>query len=139
MGKINSASITPVLAAGSTASPYYFQVNISQRLCHKSCVESMPSFNPIFTVKSVSSVGVGQYVATVHVEGLIAYTPCNGNVCCTKTQLVSQDFTLPFASATAPGTVTVTVGAPVNIIAGGPCQNCSRQFVNETPLTLTVA
>ena len=139
MGKINSASITPVLAAGSTASPYYFQVNISQRLCHKSCVESMPSFNPIFTVKSVSSVGTGQYVATVHIEGLIAYTPCNGNVCCTKTQLVSQDFTLPFASVTTPGAVTVTAGAPVNIIAGGPCQDCSRHFVNETPLTLTVA
>lgn len=139
MGKFNSAIITPVLAAGSTASPYYFQVNISQKLCNKSCVESMPSFNPVFTVKSVSNVGTSQYVATIHVEGVIAYTPCDGNVCCTKTQLISQDFTLPFASTTAPTTVTVTAGQPVNIIAGSMCQKCSRNFVNETPLTLTIA
>lgn len=139
MGKINYAVITPVLAAGSVASPYFFQVNISQRLCHKSCVESMPSFQPTFAVKSVSNVGTGQYVATIHVEGIIAYTPCDGNVCCTKTQLISQDFTLPFALATEPATVTVTAGAPVNVIAGSTCQKCSRNFVNETPITLTVA
>lgn len=139
MGKINSASITPVLAAGSTTSPYFFQVNISQRLCHKSCVESMPSFNPVFTLKSVSQVGTGQFMATIHVEGVIAYTPCDGNVCCTKTQLISQDFTIPFASATAPTTVTVASGSPVNTIVGAMCQSCSRQFINETPITLTVA
>lgn len=139
MGKINSAVITPVLAAGSVASPYFFQVNISQRLCNKSCVESMPSFQPIFTLKSVANVGTGRYVATVHIEGVIAYTPCDGNVCCTKTQLISQDFTLPFALATTPVTVTITAGTPVNSIAGSMCQKCSRQFVNETPLTLTVA
>lgn len=139
MGKINYASITPVLAAGSAASPYYVQVNISQRLCHKSCVESTPSFLPTFSVKSFSEVGTGQYVATIHVEGLIAYVPCEGSVCCTKTQLISQDFTIPFASATAPTSVTVVAGTPVNIIAGTACHKCSRQFVCETPLTLTVA
>lgn len=35
MGKLNLAVITPVLAAGSVASPYFFQVNVSQRLCEK--------------------------------------------------------------------------------------------------------
>lgn len=139
MGKQNAAVITATLAAGSTTSPYFFEVNISQRLCHKSCVESMPSFAPIFTMKSVSQVGTGQFVATIHIEGVIAYTPCDGNVCCTKTQLISQDFTIPFASATAPTSVTVTVGSPVNAIVGSMCQKCSRHFVNETPLTLTVA
>lgn len=139
MNKTNSAIITPVLAAGSVASPYYVQVNISQRLCYKSCVESQPSFSPLFSVKSVSQVGTGQYVATIHVEGLISYIPCNGNECCTKTQLISQDFTLPIASGTAPTSVTVTRGTPVNIIAGGACQSCSRNFVNETPITVTVA
>lgn len=139
MGKQNSASITATLAAGSTASPYFFEVNISQRLCHKTCVEATPSFSPTFSLKGVSTVGTGQYVATVHVEGIIAYTPCDGNVCCTKTQLISQDFTIPFASATAPATVTVTAGVPVNDIAGVLCQKCSRQFVSETPITLTVA
>lgn len=140
MNKINSAVITPVLAAGSTASPYFIQVNVSQRLCHKSCVESTPSFTPAFSVKSISMVGTGQYVATIHIEGLISYIPCDGNVCCTKTQLISQDFTIPFASATAPTSVTVeATGAAVNTIVGGACQRCSRNFVSETPIILTVA
>lgn len=139
MGKINSAVITPVLAAGSVASPYFFQVNVSQRLCNKSCVESQPSFAPRFSVKSVSAVGTGQYVATIHIEGVIAYTPCDGNVCCTKTQLISQDFTLPFTAAAVPTTVTVVPGVSVNVIAGSLCQKCSRNFVSETPLTLTIA
>lgn len=138
MGKINSATITPVLAAGSTTSPYFFQVNISQRLCHKSCVEAMPSFNPSFSVKSVSQVGTGEYMATIHTEGVIAYTPCDGNVCCTKSQLISQDFTIPFASTTAPTSVTVSTGTPVNAVVGAMCQNCSRNFVSEVPITLTV-
>ena len=139
MSKQNAAVITATLAAGSTTSPYFFEVNISQRLCNKSCVEAQPSFNPIFTMKSVSNVGTGQYVATIHIEGVIAYTPCDGNVCCTKTQLISQDFTIPFASATAPTSATVASGAPINIIAGSHCQKCSRQFVSEVPITLTVA
>ena len=139
MGKQNTAVITATLAAGSTTSPYFFEVNISQRLCHKSCVEAQPSFAPIFTLKGVSQVGTGQFVATIHVEGVIAYTPCDGNVCCTKSQLVSQNFTIPFASTTAPTSVTVTSGVPVNAIVGTLCQNCSRQFVNETPITLTIA
>lgn len=139
MSKQNSAIITATLAAGSTTSPYYFEVNISQRLCNKTCVEAQPSFSPIFSLKGVSNVGTNQYVATIHVEGVIVYTPCDGNVCCTKSQLVSQDFTIPFASATAPTSVSVTAGAPVNAIAGSLCQKCSRQFVNETPITLTIA
>lgn len=140
MNKMNSAIITPVLAAGSSTSPYFIQVNVSQRLCFKSCVESSPSFMPSFSVKSISMVGTGQYVATIHIEGLVSYIPCDGNVCCTKTQLISQDFTIPFASATAPTSVTVaTTGASVNAIVGAACQNCSRNFVSETPITLTVA
>lgn len=135
----NYATITPVLAAGSTASPYYIQVNISQKLCNNSCVESTPVFSPTFVLKSLSNVGTNQYVATIHVEGVINYTPCNGNVCCTKSQMISQDFTVPFQSATAPTSVTITAGTPVNIISGSMCQNCSNQFVNETPLTLTIA
>lgn len=137
--KTNSAIITPVLAAGSVASPYYWQVSILQRLCCKSCVDSQPSFTPTFSVKSISLVGTGQYVATIHVEGLISYIPCDGNECCTKTQLISQDFTLPFASAAAPTAVTIAAGVAVNAISGGACQRCSRNFVSDTPITLTVA
>lgn len=137
--KINSASITATLAAGSVASPYFFQVQIAQRLCNPACAEQVPVFAPTFSVKSASLVGTGQCVATVHVEGTISYIPCGKNVCCSKSQVLSQDFTIPFASATAPTSVTITKGTTVNAISTSPCQTCSRNFLSETPITLTIA
>ena len=76
--KIQAAVITPVLAAGSVASPYFYEVNITQRLCYPTCADNTPVFNPQFSLKSLSQVGTGRYVATVHVEGIISYVPCNG-------------------------------------------------------------
>lgn len=137
--KVHPATITPVLAAGSVASPYFVQVNISQRLCKKTCVGRTPVFAPQFSLVEFDNVGTGQYVATIHVEGIIAYTPCDTNGCCDKSQVLSQDFTIPFASATAPTSVTITAGVTVNAISAAPCQRCSRSFVSETPLTLTIA
>lgn len=135
--KIQPASITPVLALGSVASPYFVQVNISQRLCFSTCVEQTPVFAPIFSLKSVTQVATGQYMATIHVEGVISYVACKGGCNCAKTQPLSQDFTVPIASATAP-TVTITQGAAVNSMSASGCQQCSRAFVSETPLTITV-
>lgn len=137
--KINSASITATLAAGSVASPYFFQVQIAQMLCNPACAEQIPVFAPAFSVKGVSLVGTGQYVATVHVEGTISYIPCGKNVCCTKSQVISQDFTIPIASTATPTSVTVTAGTTVNAISTSPCQTCSRNFLSETPITITVA
>lgn len=137
--KVHAAVITPVLAAGSVASPYFVQVNISQRLCKKACVNLPPVFNPVFSLVDYAAVGTGQYVATVKVEGIIAYTPCDTDGCCDKTQVISQEFTIPFASAAVPTAVTITQGVPVNTIAVTGCQKCSRAFVSETPVTLTVA
>ena len=137
--RIQPAIITPVLAAGSTTSPYFFQVNISQRLCEKTCAETTPVFAPRFSLRSLATVGTGQYVATIHVEGIISYVPCNGGCNCTKQQPLSQDFTIPIASATAPTAVTIVQGASVNSIAATSCKPCSRAFVSETPLTVTVA
>ncbi len=137
--KINSAVITPVLAAGSVTSPYYFQVNISQRLCWPACVDRTPVFNPSFSVESVNQVGTGEYVATIKVEGVISYVPCGQSECCTKSQVISQSFTIPIASATAPTSVTVTSGASINAVNVAGCQSCGRAFVSETPLVVTVA
>lgn len=138
--KIQPAVITPTLAAGSVASPYYVLVNISQRLCFPTCVEqNAPVFNPIYSLKSVTMVATGQYVATIHVEGIISYVRCNGGCNCSKQQPLSQDFTVPIASATAPTSVTITQGAVVNTVATNGCNECSRSFVSETPLTITVA
>ena len=136
--KIPAANITPVLAAGSVASPYFWEVNITQRLCDKTCADNTPVFAPQFSLKSLALVATGQYVATIHVEGIVSYVPCNGGCGCTKTQPISQDFTIPIASATEP-TVTIAQGAAVNSIAATSCQRCSRMFVSETPLTVTVA
>lgn len=133
---IQPAVITATLAAGSTASPYYVQVNISQRLCNKTCADVAPVFNPQFSLVSLDSVGTDQYVATIHVEGIISYVPCGGG-CCTKQQPLSQNFTVPIYSTTALTGATITAGSVVNSIAASACQNCSRAFVSETPLTIT--
>lgn len=135
---IQPAVITATLAAGDAASPYFVQVNISQRLCHKTCAEQTPVFNPRFSLVSLDNVGTSQYVATIHVEGIISYVPCNGG-CCTKQQPLSQNFTVPIFSTATLNTVTVAAGASVNSVAAQPCQKCSRTFVSETPLTLTTA
>lgn len=137
--KIQPADISAVLAAGSVASPYYLQVNISQRLCFSTCAETTPVFAPRFSVKSLANVGTNQYVATVHVEGIISYVPCNGGCNCTKQQPLSQDFTIPILTTTAPTSVTIAQGATINSVAVSGCQECSRNFVSETPITLTVA
>lgn len=34
---------------------------------------------------------------------------------------------------------TVAAGSVVNSVAASACQNCSRAFVSETPLTITTA
>lgn len=137
--KVQSASITPVLALGSVVSPFFVQVNVSQRLCFPTCAEQTPVFNPRFSLKSVAQVAVGQYVATIHVEGIISYVKCHGNCCCTKQQPLSQDFTVPFVKTGTAPVVTISQGAAVNAVAVSGCQECSRNFVSETPLTITVA
>lgn len=137
MNKLQAPVITPVLAAGSTASPYYYQLNITQRLCFPTCSDNTPVFSPQFSLVGVAQVGTGQYAATIRVQGIVSYVPCNGG-CCAKQQPISGTFTIPIASATAPTAVTVTAGATVNTIATAACQKCSRTFVSETPLSITV-
>lgn len=135
--KIQPASITPLPALGSVASPYFVQVNISQRLCFSTCVEQTPVFAPIFSLKKVEQVGIGQYMATIHVEGVISYAAYKAGCNCAKTQPLSQDFTLPMVFPSS--TVTITQGAAVNSMSASGCQQYSRAFVSETPLTITVA
>lgn len=135
----STAIITPVLGAGSVASPYFWQINISQRLCDKVCVSNVPIFNPTFTLVGFSLVGTGEYMATIKVEGTIAYIPCCANACCTEMQVVSQTFSLPFYSATAPTAVSISTGATINSLYAPACKTCTRAFVSETPLELTIA
>ena len=138
MTKQNPAIITPTLAAGSVTSPYFVEVNLSQKLCTPTCTDNTPVFNPAYSFVSLSNVGTSQYVVTVHVEGVIAYIPCGKNSCCTRSQLISQNFTIPLFSATEPTAVTVTAGTTVNKVSQVGCQSCSKDFVSETPLTITI-
>lgn len=133
-----NATITTTLAAGSAASPYYFMANLTKSLCAPCCAATPPVFAPKFSVVGISAVGTGQYVATINVQGLITYDPCGTN-CCAKTEPVNQNFTIPFASAAAPTSVSVSAGTTTNAISAQPCKVCGRVFVSETPLALAVA
>lgn len=139
MNKIQSAVITPILAAGSVASPYNFLINITQRLCYPACADGAPVFAPQFTMLGVTQVGPTLYNVTVRVQGIISYVQCNGGCGCTKQQPLNQEFTIPVQAATAPTAVTIAQGNTLNNIAAADCQKCSRAFVSETPLTITVA
>lgn len=133
------AIITATLAVGATATAPYYDVNITQQLCTPACVDETPVFTPSFSVKSIAKVGTSQYLVVLHVEGVINYVPCNCGTCCTRSQMVSQDFTIPVFSATAINSVTPTIGTVQNGIARIACCSCSKTFVSDAPLTLTIA
>ena len=132
------ALIHATLANGGPANAPFYDVNITQELCQAACCDETPYFKPQFSIRSVQNVGTNQYVVVIHVEGAISYIPCCCGCCQTRTQVVSQDFTIPLYRTTAP-TVTLTTGDSANGMARRPCCQCSRIFVSETPLTLTIA
>ena len=113
-------------------------MNITQQLCTPACVDETPVFAPKFSVKSIANVGTSQYIIVIHVEGVISYIPCNCGSCCTRSQVVSQDFTIPVFSATAINSATIAVGTVQNGIARISCCNCSKTFVSDCPVTLTI-
>lgn len=132
------ANITATLAVGATATAPYYDVNITQQLCTPACVDETPVFAPKFTVKSIANVGTSQYLVVLHVEGVINYVPCNCGTCCTRSQVVSQDFTIPVFSATAIQSITPSIGSVQNGIARIAFCSCSKTFVSDVPLTLTI-
>ena len=138
MNKIQSANITATLAAGSTTSPYTYLINVTQRLCYPTCADTTPVFLPQYSLVSTSLVSAGLYAVTINVQGVISYVPCGGGCGCTKTQPLNQNFTILIASATVP-TIAIASGATNNAVSATACQPCSRTFVSETPLTVTVS
>ena len=138
MNKIQSPIITATLAAGSTTSPYAYLVNVTQRLCFPTCVETTPVFLPQYSIVSTTLVSTGLYSVTINVQGTISYVQCGGGCGCAKTQPLNQDFTILIASATVP-TITLAQGATNNSVSATACQDCSRTFVSETPITIAVA
>ena len=133
----NNPIITATLAAGSVASPYYLDVIIREKLCHKICAESVPVFSPAFSVVGTSQVAEGQYMVTLNVQGIISYTPC-GSTCNTRTMIISENFQVPLAADTEPSDVSIAAGVTVNTIETEPCKKCSEWMVSRTPISLTV-
>lgn len=138
MGKIPAPIVTATLAANSTTTPFSFMINVSQKLCFGTCTGSTPVFTPEVTLLGVSTVTANVYMATVHIEGIISYVPCNGGCCDMKAQPISTNVNIPIKSNTAP-TVTITKRGVTNSIAATPCQTCSRNFVSEIELDVAVA
>lgn len=138
-GKTIPPIITAMLAAGSTSSPYLYDVNITQQLCQTACVDETPVFSPTFKLVGVENVGTNHYKASIHVEGVVNYIPCGCSSCFTRSQNISQDFAISFRSTAAPTSVTITAGDSTNAIAKSPCCNCSKTFVSDTPLSVTIA
>ena len=130
-------SVTPSL--GSTTSPYQLQVTISQRLCFKICAQNTPVFIPSFDVLGITNVGGTQYMVQVRVQGAINYIRCGCGCEGSMSQPLNAVFSIPVTSATAPTSVTIEKGNTVNDIAVTDCQTCSRQFVSDNFITLTVA
>ena len=135
----NKTIIKAVLAAGSAASPFFYEVGICHRLCHKTCAESTPVFAPAFSYVGTENVGTNQYLITIHVEGVIHYTPCGCGQCAVKAETVSENFTVPYYGTAAPATVTITAGSTVNDVKAAPCQNCGNVFESETPLSVAIS
>lgn len=130
------ATIHATLAVGASITAPYFDVNIAQELCSPACADDTPVFAPQFSVASVEEVGTNQYLVKIHVEGIISYMPCGCGCCNTKTQVVSQDFDVPFFSATKITWATLTPGSTYNSIIKQSCKTCSTSFVSDTPLTV---
>jgi hypothetical protein len=137
--KVQAPSITPTLAAGSVASPYYVLINISQRLCYKTCADNSPVFAPRFSVVNFVKVGTNQYIANCNVQGIISYVRCGGDCSCTMQQPLNANFTIPFQASATPTSVTITQSPTINVMAASGCQTCSKDFVSETPLSIVIA
>lgn len=131
------AIIHTTLAIGSTASAPYYDVNIQQQLCQCACSDERPVFKPSFSVIGIEDVGTNQHLVYIHVEGVVSYVPCGYGTCCTKSQIISQDFTIPVYNA-ASITATISAGDSRNYIVQNACAKCSKTFESDTPITLTI-
>lgn len=131
-----SAIITATVAAGSTTSPYYVDVDIRQQLCQKTCIASVPVFAPQFSVVSIKPVGTSQYELVINVQGSIDYCPCRK--CCATVVPINQNFIVPLFSATAIESATITVGKISNSMIRNGCRPCSSRFMCQVPLSIAV-
>lgn len=132
-------TITTELAAGSSTSPYFYEMVIRHQLCRSTCADSVPLFTPAVSVVSTQNVGTSQYLVTLSVEGVVHYTPCNACECSVKAETISEQVVIPLFATEAPTSVTITQGTVTNTLQTEPCKTCSNALVSNVPLILTVA
>lgn len=133
-----ATTISTTLAAGSVASPYFYDCTITKQLCSKTCAKTPPVFAPTFSVVSYSSVGTSQYEVLVNVQGVVTYTPCGTCSCNAKSQLVNENFIIPVYSATAPTAITASGSVVRTSIQTTGCATCGNIMDTDCALTLTV-
>lgn len=136
--KHKKAIVNAVLSAGSTDTPFNYVCNVTQQLCTATCKSVVPAFIPTFTLKGFAPMGNSQYVATVHVTGVVSYVECGKSSCCTRQQLISEDFSLYIKSEAEPSSIELTQGKTVNAVSQEGCKKCTDIFVSETQLSVNV-
>ncbi len=132
----HSAIITATVAAGSTATAVYVDVDIQQQFCKKTCVASVPVFAPVFTVAEIKPVGTSMYELIVNVQGSISYNACHE--CGATVVPVNQNFVVPVYSVAAIESATIVPGIISNSMIRNGCRPCSSRFDSKSPLTITL-
>lgn len=131
-----SAIITATLAAGSSASPYSYDIVVHQQFCQKTCVSRVPVFAPQITVERILPVGTNQYELVLNVQGTIAYTPCHA--CESAVVPVNQYIKVPVFSATAIESATIVQSPVQNSMVRNGCKPCSSRFESRIPISITL-
>lgn len=135
---IQPASITFTPSLGSTTSPFTGIVNITQRLCYPCCVGATPIFSPQFSVRNITPIGKGLYAFTLHVEGGITYVSKGGGCDCDHSQPLRADVEISVEADSMPSIEIDTTAGSINALDALPCQQASRTFVCDTPISINV-
>lgn len=123
-----NTTITAVLAAGSTDSPYTYLVTITQPVCGN--VDGV-IFTPQITYVQNVAAGEGAYLVTLRAEGVATFGGC-----ATRSAVIAQNFNILVVSATAPTAVTLAQGATTNTITSSACGNT---MTSNTAIAVTIA
>jgi hypothetical protein len=131
-------TFTPAL--GSTASPYFGTINITNKLCASVCREVGFVLSPQVTPVSIASIGMSEYVLTLNIQGVYSYNKCNCGCSGVMSQPLLTQVQVPIYSASDITSMpTITIGTVTNTISTVGCQSCGKTAVTEFPIIITLA
>lgn len=123
-----------------TATVQSYAASLTERLCKPYCVNA--SIQPIvqvnYAVDETTLVGTTLYV-TVKAQGEVTYVPKCGNVCCPKSKIFTEYFTVAFTGASASTTIAITQTAGAVKPAFVNCYDvaCGITALNTVTITAT--